>query len=312
MPTPTRSPADPVLDPQVANAVIDNAGESIVITDAAGVILRVNEAYCQMTGYGPDDIIGQNSRILSSGRHDRSFYEAMWNALLTEGRWSGKIWNRRKDGSIFLEQLTIVAVRDAEGKATRYVGMFTDETYKGLDASDISQLAFYDPLTGLATRPLLIDHLGEAIRHCKRKSCHVALLYLNLDDFGKINKGHGHAVGDAVLKAYAEQVETSVRQSDTVARPTGDEFAMILGELASPQDVPRVADKLLQRLAQPVVHDGQSFQLNASIGICVVPEHGENAEQLVALAREAMAKAKAAGKHRWVMHKDHGDEEPAA
>jgi diguanylate cyclase (GGDEF)-like protein/PAS domain S-box-containing protein len=312
MPTPTRNPMDPVLEPQVADAVIENASEGIVITDAAGNILRVNAAYCRVTGYRPEEVIGKNPRLIQSGRHDPSFYESMWNALLTEGRWSGKIWNRRKDGSIFLESLTAVALRDAEGRVTHYVGLFTDETYGGLDPAQISQLAFYDPLTGLAARPLLVDHLGEAIRHCKRKGCHAALLYLNLDDFGEVNKAHGHATGDALLKAYAEQLEASVRQNDTVARPGGDEFALILGELASPQDIPRVADKLLQRLAQPVEYEGRSMQLRASIGISIYPGHGQDPERLVGLAREAMTRAKAAGKDRWIVHEAQPDPNPAA
>ncbi len=312
MPTPTRSPTDPVLEPRVANAVIENAGESIMITDAAGNILRVNGAYCRMTGYTPDEVVGKNPRLIKSGQHDPSFYEEMWNALLTEGRWAGKIWNRRKDGSIFLESLTVVALRDAEGAVTHYIGLFTDATYDGLDPAQISQLAFYDPLTGLATRSLLIDHMGEAVRHSKRKGCRVAMLYLNLDNFGEINKRHGHAVGDALIKTYAEHLENSVRQNDTVARPGGDEFALILGEMASPQDVPRIADKLLQRLAHPVDHEGQSFQLEASIGISVYPEHGDDPEQLVGLARAAMAKAKSAGKNRWVMYEDLGDTAPTA
>mgnify|MGYP001379732119 CR=1 FL=1 len=307
MPTQTSSPIDPMLDPQVAQAIVEHAAEGIVITDAAGNILQVNAAYCHMTGYSADEVIGKNPRLVQSGRHDPAFYEAMWNALLTEGRWSGKIWNRRKDGSIFLESLTVVTLRNAEGEPTRYVGLLTDVTYGGLDETQISQLAFYDPLTGLATRPLLIDHMGEAIRHCKRKGCHVALLYLNLDDFGEINKAHGHAAGDALLKAYAEQLEASVRQNDTVARPGGDEFALILGEVGSPDDIPRVAEKLLHRLSEPVDHEGRGVALRASIGVSIYPGHGQDAEQLVTLAREAMTKAKAAGKNRWVMHERPGD-----
>ena len=312
MPTPTRSAIDPVLEPQVANAVIENAREGIVITDAAGTILRVNGAYCHMTGYTPEEVIGKNPRLIKSGRHDPSFYADLWNALLTEGRWAGKIWNRRKDGSIFLEDLSVVALRDADGAVTHYVGLFTDVTYGGLDPAQISQLAFYDPLTGLATRSLLIDHLGEAVRHCKRKGCHVALLYLNLDNFGEINKRDGHAVGDALLKAYAEHLEASVRQNDTVARPGGDEFALILGEIATPQDVPRLADKLLQRLAEPIEHEGKSFQFGASIGVSTYPGHGDDCEQLVGLAREAMTQAKTAGKNRWVLHAGRDGTDPTA
>lgn len=298
------NPIEPAFEPRIADAILDNAGESIVITDAAGNALRVNAAYCRLTGYTPEEVIGNNQRMLSSGHHDRTFYEAMWSALLDEGRWEGKIWNRRKDGSIFLENLAIVALRDAAGTVTHYLGIFTDITHRGLDPAQISQLAFYDPLTGLATRALLIDHLSAAVHHSRRNGRRVALFYLNLDGFGRFNERHGHAAGDALLKAYAERLEGAVRQEDTVARPGGDEFALILGAMASLEDVPRVADKLLQRLAEPIEHDGQGFQLNASIGISLYPDHGEEPEQLVGLAREAMTKAKAAGKNRWVMHAD--------
>jgi diguanylate cyclase (GGDEF)-like protein/PAS domain S-box-containing protein len=297
-----RTPGPRGLEPQVADAIIDNASESIVITDAAAAVLRVNDAYCRTTGYTREEVIGKNPRILQSGRHDRSFYQDMWSTLLTEGRWVGKIWNRHKDGSIFLENLTIAAVRDAEGKTTHYLGMFTDVTYKGLDPAQISQLAFYDPLTGLATRPLLVDHLSEAVRHCKRKGGHVALFYLNLDNFSQTNQRHGHAVGDEILKAFAEHLEGIVRQNDTVARPGADEFALVLGDIASLDDVPRIADKLLQRLPEPLDYEGQTFQLNASVGIAIYPQHGEDTEQLVRLARQAMGQAKAAGKGRWTLY----------
>jgi diguanylate cyclase (GGDEF)-like protein/PAS domain S-box-containing protein len=293
---------DDGINLQVARAIMDNAKEGIVITDAAGSTLRVNAAFCRLTGYTQEEAIGVNQSTLKSGHHDAAFYESMWSALLTEGRWEGKIWNRRKDGSIFLENLTIVALRDAAGAATHYVGIFTDITHQGLEPAQISELAFYDPLTGLATRELLIEHLSGAVRHAKRRTRRVALFYLNLDDFRQLNKDRGHAVGDAVLKGYAEHLEAIVRDEDTVARPGGDEFALVLGDIADPADVQRVADKLLRRLTEPLDHDGQSIDLPASIGISIYPDHGDDAEQLIGLAKGAMKAAKSAGKNRWVMH----------
>jgi diguanylate cyclase (GGDEF)-like protein/PAS domain S-box-containing protein len=298
------------IEPQVANAIIENAAESISVTDASGVILQVNGAYCRLTGYTPEEAIGKTQRILKSGRHDRRFYEAMWRALLTEGRWEGKIWNRRKDGSLFLENLVIVALRDAAGTSTHYVGISTDLTHKGLDQAQIDQLAFYDPLTGLATRALLIDHLCEAARQSERTGRRVAVFYINLDDFSTINAEHGHAVGDALLKAYAERLESIVRGVDTVARPGGDEFALILRDIATVQDVPRIAEKLLHRLAAPLDHNGQGFALRASVGISLYPDHGEQLEQLAGLAKQAMSQAKAAGKGRWIMHQNEDDRAP--
>jgi diguanylate cyclase (GGDEF)-like protein/PAS domain S-box-containing protein len=290
------------INSQVARAIMDNASEGIVITDVGGSTLHVNAAYCRLTGYTQAEAIGLNPRTLKSGHHDAAFYESMWSALLSEGRWEGKIWNRRKDGSIFLENLTIVVLRDAAGAVTHYVGIFTDITHQGLEPAQISELAFYDPLTGLATRELLIEHLSGAVRHAKRRNRRVALFYLNLDDFRQFNKDRGHAIGDAVLKGYAEHLEAVVREEDTVARPGGDEFALVLGDIADPADVQRIADKLLRRLAEPLDHEGQSIDLSASIGISIYPEHGEDAEQLVGLAKGAMNAAKSAGKNRWVMH----------
>ncbi len=288
--------------PEAANVIIENAAEGISITDAAGVILRVNPAYCQLTGYTPEEVIGKTSRILNSGRHDRTFFEAMWRALVNEGRWEGKIWNRRKDGSLFLEHLVVAALRDSTGTTTHYVGMVTDVTHKGLDPAQIGQLAFYDPLTGLATRALLIDHLREAVRRSERTGRHVALFYINLDNFSAIITEHGHAVGDALIKEYAERLESRVRRDDTVARPGGDEFALILRELASIPDVPPIADKLLARLAEPLQINGRSLSLKASMGIALYPDHGNELEVLVGLAKDAMTRAKAAGKDRWVMY----------
>jgi diguanylate cyclase (GGDEF)-like protein/PAS domain S-box-containing protein len=295
-------PIESSLEPAIANLILANAREAIVITDAAGDILRANPAYCSLTGYSPEELIGKNQRILNSGRHDRSFFQAMWHALQNEGRWTGKIWNRRKDGSLFLEILNIVALHDAGGTATHYVGFFSDITQEGLDADLLGQLAFYDPLTGLPTGPLLLDLLYEPARHCDRTGRHVALFYLNLDAFTALNRAHGHTVGDALIKAYAERLEAIVRQDDTVVRPGGDEFAVILREMATPQDVPQLAEKLMRQISEPFVHNGQSIVATASMGVSLYPDHSNDLEQLVGLAKQAMLQAKAAGKDRWVMH----------
>jgi diguanylate cyclase (GGDEF)-like protein/PAS domain S-box-containing protein len=299
---PGSTPIEVVDESGIANLILENARESIVITDAAGTILRVNQAYCQLTGYNAEELIGKNQRILSAGRHERSFFESMWEALLQEGRWEGKIWNRRKDGNLFLEHLIIVALPNRDGTPRHYVGIFSDITHQGLDPAQIGELAFYDPLTGLATHALLIDHLYEAARHSKRSGRHAVLFYLNLDDFSAINRRLGHAAGDALLKDFAERLDGTVRQVDTVARPGGDEFAVIMDEMASLKDVPRVADKLLTRLSTPFEFEGQPVPLNASMGISLYPTHSDEIDRLVSLARDAMTQAKAAGKHRWVLH----------
>jgi diguanylate cyclase (GGDEF)-like protein/PAS domain S-box-containing protein len=288
--------------PLIANLLMENATESIVITDAAGTTLLVNQAYCELTGYSADEVIGKNQRMLSAGRHDRAFFEAMWESLLMEGRWKGKIWNRRKDGSLFLENLTIAALSNADGTPGHYVGIFSDVTYQGLDPSQIGELAFYDPLTGLATEALLIDYLGDAARHTKRTGGHAVLFSLNLDDFRAINQRLGHAGGDILLMNFAERLCGLVRQDDTVARPGGDEFAVVMREMASIEEVPRIADKLLAGLSAPFDYAGQPVKLSASIGISLCPIHSDEPERILRLAREALAQAKTSGKQRWVMH----------
>ncbi len=288
--------------PLVANVLMANATESIVITDAAGTTLLVNQAFCQLTGYSADEVIGKNQRMLSAGRHDRAFYEAMWECLLREGRWQGKIWNRRKDGSLFLENLTIVALPNTGGIPGHYVGICSDVTHQGLDPSQLGELAFYDPLTGLATQALLIDHLGEAVRHTKRTGGHAVLFAINLDDFRAVNQRLGHVGGDTLLKDFAERLYGIVRQDDTVARPGGDEFAVVMRDMESIEDVPRIADKLLAGLSAPFDYEGQPVQLGASIGISLCPSHSDEPEQILRLAKAALAQAKASGKHRWVMH----------
>jgi diguanylate cyclase (GGDEF)-like protein len=240
--------------------------------------------------------------MLSAGRHDRAFYQAMWECLLREGRWQGKIWNRRKDGSLFLEHLTIVALPNAEGTPGHYIGIFSDVTYQGLDPSQIGELAFYDPLTGLATEALLIDHLGEAVRHTRRTGGPSVLFSINLDDFRAVNQSLGHVGGDTLMKDFAERLYGIVREDDTVARPGGDEFAVVMRDLASIADVPRIADKLMAGLSAPFDYEGRPVQLRASIGISLCPSHSDEPEQILRLAREALAQAKASGKQCWVIH----------
>jgi diguanylate cyclase (GGDEF)-like protein/PAS domain S-box-containing protein len=288
--------------PLVANVLMANATEGIVITDAAGTTLLVNQAYCRLTGYSAEEVVGKNQRMLSAGRHDRAFYQAMWECLLREGRWQGKIWNRRKDGSLFLEHLTIVALPNADGTPGHYVGICSDVTHQGLDASQLGELTFYDPLTGLATEALLIDHLGEAVRHTRRTGGPSVLFSINLDDFRAVNESLGHVGGDTLLKDFAERLYGIVREDDTVARPGGDEFAVVMRDLASIADVPRIAEKLMAGLSAPFDFEGQPVQLRASIGISLCPSHSDEPEQILRLAREALAQAKASGKQCWVIH----------
>ena len=203
-------------DLRVAATIFDSQ-QGMVITNAEGNILRVNQAFTQMTGYGADEVLGQNPRLLASGRHDVVFYKAMWHSILRENNWHGEIWNRRKNGDIFPMWSDISAVKDADGQLTHYVATCTDISSRKSAEDQINYLAFYDPLTHLPNRRLLLDRLEQAIATCARHQCKGALLYVDLDNFKTLNETLGHFQGDLLLEMAAKRLLTCVRDDDTVS-----------------------------------------------------------------------------------------------
>ena len=230
------------------------------------------------------------------------FFEAMWEALLQEGRWEGKIWNRRKDGTLYLEHLTIVALPMADGSSKHYVGIFSDITHKGLDPTQIGELAFYDPLTGLATRALLIDHLSEAMRHSKRSGRHAVLFYINLDDFSAINQQFGHCVRgrptQELRRAPGEHRPPGRHRSP----PRGGRIRRDHARDGFPRGRAAGSGQTPRSAIGPFECAGHPVPLAASIGVSLYPTHNDNSERLVTLAWESMTQAKSAGKNRWVIH----------
>jgi diguanylate cyclase (GGDEF)-like protein/PAS domain S-box-containing protein len=284
---------------RLAAHVFRNALEACVITDPAGRILRINPTFTELTGYGEAEVIGGNPRILRSNHHDSEFYGEMWRTIAAEGRWRGEIWNRRKDGRVFVAWESIVAVHDEAGAIRYYIGSFSDITEQVEAQRHILRLAHYDVLTDLPNRVLFRDRLERAVVHAQRHGRQAALLFLDLDGFKKVNDTMGHRAGDDLLKEVAARLRTCVRMTDTIARLGGDEFTVILEEVSAANDAAIVADKILMALRDPVAIEGREVFVGTSIGISLFPTDGENGDELLKHADTAMYQAKAAGKGRF-------------
>ncbi len=283
-------------------AVTFDTQEAIMITTPDAEILRVNQAFQDITGYSAEDVIGHNPRIFQSGRHDEAFYQAMWSDLHSTGKWSGEVWDRRKDGSFYPKMMTITAVYDDNHKLTHYVAVFRDISNRKKSEQEIYQLAFYDSLTKLPNRRLLLDRLQQALAASARTGRHGALLFLDLDHFKTINDTQGHAMGDQLLIEVARRLQTCVREGDSVARLGGDEFVALLEELGSEADeaasqAESVAEKIRLELEKPYVLNDFECLSTTSIGISLFFNHQESAEELLMHADVAMYQAKTAGRN---------------
>ncbi len=285
-------------DLQVAASVFTHAREGISITDPSGKIIDVNEAFTRITGYAREEIIGRNPRILQSGRQSPEFYAAMWKAISTRGHWTGEIWNRRKDGSLFLEVITISAVRNAQGVLQHYVAVFTDVTSERATERQLESIAHFDVLTELPNRVLLFDRLRQFMVHCQRRSSSLAVAFLDLDGFKAVNDQYGSAVGDQLLIALSRRMSEALREGDTLARVGGDEFVAVLVDLEKSEDYEPILERLLSAAAKPVALGRHTLQVSASIGVTLFPRDLADAEQLLRHADHAMYQAKQAGKNR--------------
>ncbi len=274
-----------------------NASEGMLITDDTGRILAVNPAFTAITGYGIDDIAGQTPAVLSSGRQSPSYYRDMWNDLLNQGHWEGEIWNRRRNGEIYPEWLSIVAVRDHTNQTTHYIGIFSDVTERKKAEARIRHLAHHDALTGLPNRLLLQDRLEQAIRQAQRNNEYAAVLFFDLDRFKLINDTLGHEIGDGLLRLVAQRCQQAVRETDTVARQGGDEFVVVLPNLKDPQDAGLIARKILAAITQPCHLGPHELTVTCSIGIAICPEDGTSGSILLRNADAAMYRAKADGRN---------------
>lgn len=284
---------------QLAANVFTHAREGIIITDAAGTIVDVNESFTLITGYGREESIGQNPRMLQSGRQGPEFYAQMWQALKEQAHWNGEIWNRRKNGEIYIQSVSISAVRDPGGKAQHYVSLFADVTAFKAHQTQLEHIAHYDALTGLPNRVLLADRLRLAMLQSQRRNLSLAVAYLDLDGFKAVNDIHGHDMGDELLITIAQHMKATLRDGDTLARIGGDEFVVVLTDLEHPKDCDPVLARLLQAAAEVVMLGHTELQVSASIGVTLYPQDGGDADQLLRHADQAMYLAKQAGKNRY-------------
>ncbi len=272
--------------------------EGMIVTDAENVIIKINQAFTNITGYTAREAVGQTPQhLLRSDRQDTAFYAAMWDSILHTGAWQGEIWNRRKNGEVYPEWLTITAVKGIDGAITHYVATLTDISERKTAEEKIKQLAFYDPLTQLPNRRLLLDRLKHSIDVERREGRQLALLMLDLDRFKTVNDSLGHLAGDELLQQVAIRITTRLRDIDTVARLGGDEFIVLLEDIAHPEDAARVAEDIitdLSRLFQ--LSQWDDVRIGVSIGISLYPQHGDSPEMLMANADTALYQAKDCGR----------------
>lgn len=279
-----------------AATVFDATTEAIMITDAQGIIKRVNPAFTTTTGYLAAEAVGNTPRLLGSGRHDAQYFKAVWDQLLAQGRWEGEIWNRRKNGEIFPVWQIISAVRDDNGAILEYVSLFIDITQRKRSEEEIAYRANYDALTGLPNRTLLAERLGQAMKQARRETARVAVMFIDLDFFKQVNDTLGHAIGDRLLQGVAERMRLCVRETDTVARQGGDEFVALLAGIEDKAVASKVAEKIIAQLGTPFMIEGNEIRIGASIGITLFPDDGQDVETLFHNADLAMYRAKEAGR----------------
>lgn len=283
----------------LAAKVFENVIEGVCITSASGEIERVNHGFTSITGYTEAEVVGENPRILKSGRHDSVFYQNMWASLLESGKWQGEIWNRRKNGEIYRELLSISSIKDAKNKITHYVGIFYDVRNLLRRQEQLTYKAYHDPLTDLPNRELFFDRLEKLLSHAKRNRQQCALMFVDLDDFKMVNDNLGHQFGDIFLREVASRLRSCCRDEDTVARYGGDEFVMVLGELNDENDVIGMAERVFAIMDPPVQYGQKNMKITASIGIAVFPKDAQNLRDLIAEADRAMYYAKKSGKHSY-------------
>lgn len=279
----------------MTSAIFDNTVEGIMITDRRGTIQKVNPAFATITGYMPEDVVGKKPSILSSGQHDAQFYVNMWTSIHEKGQWQGEIWNRRKNGEIYLEWLTISVIREKTGVIKGYAGIFTDITERKNYEEKLVHQSSHDSLTGLPNRLLFQKRLASAILQAKANSTLAAVVIIDIDRFKSINDSLGPSVGDQLLQEFAVLLKNCVGDKDTVSRIGGDEFAVLFTSVYNKNDIVKKIQSIVQSFDLPVFFQEKEFYLTGSVGISLYPFDGDDAETLLKNADAAMYHAKNIG-----------------
>ncbi|WP_259364521.1 MULTISPECIES: EAL domain-containing protein [unclassified Colwellia] len=281
----------------LAAKVFTHAREGILITDTKGIIIEVNDAFTEITGYSREDSLGQNPSLLQSGRQSAEFYIAMWKTIFTTGEWYGEIWNKRKNGEVYPEIMTICAVHNDAGELQNYLAMFGDISVMKSKIKKLEHITHYDLLTNLPNRVLLADRLTQAMLQCKRRQQSLAVVFLDLDGFKQINDSYGHDLGDELLIALSIRMKGALREGDTLARFGGDEFVAVLTDLSKVEDCKTTLERLLRAVSEPVALGDVVLNVSASIGATLYPQDNAEADLLMRHADQAMHVAKESGKN---------------
>ncbi|MFU8787867.1 MAG: EAL domain-containing protein [Methylobacter sp.] len=293
---------------RLAAKVFENSDEGILITDEQSRIVKVNPAFTAVTGYDAEEVIGKSPAILKSHKHSPEFYREMWGKISREGSWQGEIWNRRKNGDFYLECLSINAIADQFGRATHFIGIFSDITRRRLNEQQIELMAHYDALTDLPNRVLFNERLKHCIVRATRHKQWISVLFLDLDRFKTLNDTLGHFIGDLLLQGVAKRLKACVRESDTVSRFGGDEFMIVLSDFEDEQaatlHTAEIAQKILSELAKAFDLSGNKFMTTTSVGIAFFPKDGRSVAELMKNADTAMYHAKEQGRNNYQCYSD--------
>jgi diguanylate cyclase (GGDEF)-like protein/PAS domain S-box-containing protein len=284
---------------RIAASVFDNTQEAITITDANNIIVDVNPAFTRITGYSRSEVLGKNPKMLSSGRQDPMFYAEMWRSLKEKHAWRGEIWNRRKNGEVYAELLSISAICDDAGEVQRHVGVFSDITYFKDHEAELSRAANYDLLTGVPNRRLLADRLRQAIVHAQRGGKMLAICYIDLDGFKTVNDLYGHGTGDLLLIEITLRLHEVLRAGDTLARLGGDEFVVLFNDIGHETECFQILERIMQTISAPMPISEHHIVVSASIGVTFYPNDNEDGDTLLRHADQAMYVAKQTGKNRY-------------
>ena len=289
---------------EMSSAVFEHTMDGVLITNADNRIVHVNDSFEQITGYKEEDVLGKDPKLLKSGQHDKHFYAKMWDQLAQNDYWQGEIINRKKNGEIYIEWLSVNVIRNDKGQIENYIGIFSDVTHQRKDAQNHAYLATHDPLTGLSNRLLLNDRLEHAINHASRFDKCIAVIFCDLDNFKPINDTYGHSVGDEILKGVAESLKDILRKEDTICRFGGDEFVILVEELRSFDYLEKVLEKIKSISHATFLIEGHELSVGMSIGAAIYPNDGTTSDDLMRRADEAMYKAKKNGKNMIAYYQD--------
>lgn len=285
-----------------SDMIFQNTTNGILITDLNHKIVSINRSFSHITGYNEEEALGKSPGFLKSGRHSKSFYKDLWNSLIKTGQWQGQIWNKRKNGEIFPELLTINTIKDNEGNITHHMGVFSDISSVNIQDKHMEYLAFHDPLTGLPNRLKLKERLKHDMTFVDEKQLSLAVLFIDFDGFKAVNDSYGHDFGDIILSMAANRLNNNKRNTDFLARVGGDEFILIINSLFDEKILSQIAMNIIETIKTPFHTDKGDVQLGTSVGISLYPKNTTNSDDLLKQADQAMYQAKKKGRNTYIFY----------